>query len=405
MNAYESSRLKLIQPSASITISTVAKAMRAEGKPVIDLSLGEPDFDTPENVIEAAYRAMKKGETRYTPPDGTIALKEAVLEKFQRENKLAFQRDQITCANGAKQVIFNALMATLEPGDEVLCPAPYWVSYTAMALLCGGTPKVLECPISRGFKLTPDVLEKAITPSTRWLMLNSPSNPSGAVYNRDELQALGAVLQRHPRVLVMSDEIYEQLSYPGASFTSFASACPELADRTVIVNGVAKAYAMTGWRIGYAAAPAELARIMSKIQSQTTSNPCSISQAAAVEALTGSQDCVDVSREEFTARRDLVISGLEQIEGLDVLWPDGAFYAFPSVARFIGARTKQGLKLATDTDIASYLLESGYVAGVPGSAFGLAPHYRLSFALSREDLRTALDGIQTALADLVPGEE
>src|SRR5699024_10022601 len=235
--------------------------------------------------------------------------------------------------------------------------------------------------------------------------LNSPSNPSGAVYSRAELEALGEVLARHPRVLVMSDEIYEQIHYAQAPFTSFVTACPELAERSVIVNGVAKAYAMTGWRIGYAAAPAELARIMSKIQSQTTSNPCSISQAAAVEALTGPQDFVTRSREEFSARRNLVINGLEQIEGLDVLWPDGAFYAFPSVARFVGARTKQGVKLDTDTDIASYLLETGHVAGVPGSAFGLAPHYRMSFALAREDLHTALGSIQSALADLSPGDD
>lgn len=400
MSGYESSRAQLIQPSASITISTQAKAMRAAGTPVINLSLGEPDFDTPANVIEAAYAAMQRGETRYTPPDGTPALKEAVVEKFRRENGLVFESNQITCANGAKQVIFNALLATLEPGDEVICPAPYWVSYTDMTLLCGGTPKVVECPIEHHFKLTPAALEAAITPQTRWLVLNSPANPSGAVYSRAEFQALGQILARHPRVLVLSDEIYEQICYPGTTFVSFGEACPELAERTVIVNGVAKTYAMTGWRLGYAAAPAALARVMAKIQSQSTSNPCSISQAAAIEALTGPQDFVAQAHREFTARRDLVISGLEQIKDVEVLPPDGAFYAFPSLARFIGRRTPQGEPLETDTDLATYLLKYAHVAGVPGSAFGLSPYYRLSFALSRADLSTALERIDQALAHL-----
>lgn len=404
MSEFESTRAQQIQPSASITISTMAREMRIEGKPVIDLSLGEPDFDTPDNIVEAAYAAMKRGETRYTPPDGTLALKEAVVEKFRRENSLEFHRDRITCANGAKQIIFNVLMATLEPGDEVLCPAPYWVSYTAMTLLCGGVPRVVECPIARGFKLIPAMLEEVITPATRWLVLNSPSNPSGAIYTHAELQALGEVLARHPRVGVISDEIYEQINYGTAPFTSFASACPEIAERSVIVNGVAKAYAMTGWRIGYAAAPAALAKVMSKIQSQSTSNPCSISQAAAVEALTGPQDFVEKSRAEYAARRDLVVSRLEQMPGVDVLSPDGAFYAFPSLANFVGARTQQGETLETDTDLASYLLRSGYVAGVPGSAFGLSPHYRLSFALSRKELSTALTRIEEALANLTQGD-
>ncbi len=292
MSGYEAARVRLIEPSPSITISTAAKELRAAGEPVIDLSLGEPDFDTPPNVVEAAYAAMKRGETRYTPPDGTPTLKDAVLEKFQRENGLSFERANISCANGAKQVIFNALMATLEPGDEVICPAPYWASYTDMTLLLGGAPKVIECPIGDGFKLTPAALEAAITPQARWLMLNSPSNPSGATYSTDELRALGAVIGRHPRLMVMSDEIYEQIYHADEPFASFAAACPELADQTVIVNGVAKAYAMTGWRIGYAAAPAALARVMGKIQSQSTSNPCSISQSAAIEALTASQDFV-----------------------------------------------------------------------------------------------------------------
>ena len=282
--SFEAERIRLVKPSPAITISTEAKALKAAGHPVIDLSIGEPDFDTPEHIVEAAHAAMKRGETRYTAPDGTPALKDAVVEKFRRENRLDYARENITCGNGAKQVIFNALMATLEPGDEVLCPAPYWVSYTDMTLLLGGTPKVVECSIGDGYKLTPAQLDAAITPRTRWVFLNSPSNPSGAAYTREELQALGAVLAAHPRVLILSDEIYEQIWYADAPFVSFVSACPELAERTVVVNGVAKAYAMTGWRIGYAACDPALAKVMSKIQSQSTSNPCSISQAAAIRA-------------------------------------------------------------------------------------------------------------------------
>ncbi|WP_050526839.1 pyridoxal phosphate-dependent aminotransferase [Pseudorhodobacter aquimaris] len=398
--SFEASRIKLIKPSPAITISTAAKAMKAAGEPVIDLSIGEPDFDTPENIIEAAYAAMKRGETRYTAPDGTPALKDAVIEKFRRENGLAFARENITCGNGAKQVIFNALMATLEPGDEVLCPAPYWVSYTDMALLLGGVPAVVGCDISNGFKLTPELLEAAITPKTRWILINTPSNPSGAAYTAAELRALGDVLARHPRVLILSDEIYEQIWYADAPFTSFGVACPELADRTVIVNGVAKAYAMTGWRIGYAAAPAALAKVMSKIQSQSTSNPCSISQAAAIEALTGPQDYVKMARTEFRARRDLVIPGLRAIEGVEVLSPDGAFYAFPHMASFIGRRGPDGKRIETDTDLTGYLLDAAKVAGVQGAAFGLSPYFRMSYALGQDDLKTAISRTSDALGAL-----
>lgn len=397
---YESARVKLVKPSPAITISTKAKAMMAAGEPVIDLSIGEPDFNTPDNVIEAAYAAMKRGETRYTPPDGTPALKDAVIEKFRRENGLEFRRENITCGNGAKQILFNALTATLEPGDEVLCPAPYWVSYTDMTLLIGGRPKVVECSMKDGFKLTPEVLEAAITPKTRWLFLNSPSNPSGATYTHAELVALGEVLARYPRVLILSDEIYEQIYYGSVPFTSFGVACPELADRTVIANGVAKAYAMTGWRIGYAAAPPELAKVMSKIQSQSTSNPCSISQAAAVEALTGSQEFVETARAEFRVRRDLVVAGLKAIDGVEVLNPTGAFYAFPNVAEFIGKTTPDGQIIKTDTDLTDYILQTGKVAGVQGAAFGLSPNIRFSYAASQDALKTALTQITTALGAL-----
>lgn len=398
--SFESSRAKLIKPSPAITISTAAKAMKADGQPVIDLSIGEPDFSTPDNVIAAAHAAAKRGETRYTAPDGTPALKDAVIEKFRRENDLSFERANITCGNGAKQILFNALMATLEPGDEVICPTPYWISYTDMTLLLGGTPKIVECAQSDGFKLTPAVLEAAITDKTRWLFLNSPSNPSGVTYTREELVALGAVLARHPRVLVMSDEIYEQIYYADAPFCSFLTACPELADRTVIANGVAKAYAMTGWRIGYAAAPPDLVRVMSKIQSQSTSNPCSISQAAAIEALTGPQDFVATARATYRERRDLIVAGLRAINGVEVVEPSGAFYAYPSLAAFIGLRTPDGAVMEDDTALTRYILDAAMVACVQGAAFGLSPHIRLSYAASTDELKTALERLSDALGAL-----
>ncbi len=398
--SFESSRAKLIKPSPAITISTAAKAMKAEGKPVIDLSIGEPDFSTPGNVIEAAYAAMKRGETRYTAPDGTPALKDAVIEKFRRENGLKFERSNITCGNGAKQILFNALMATIEPGDEVICPAPYWISYTDMTLLVGGTPKIVECAQKDGFKLTPAALNSAITDKTRWLFLNSPSNPSGVTYTREELVDLGAVLARHPRVLIMSDEIYEQIYYADTPFCSFGVACPELAERTVIANGVAKAYAMTGWRIGYAAAPAALARVMSKIQSQSTSNPCSISQAAAIEALTGPQDFVDTARATYRERRDLIVAGLRAIDGVEVVEPSGAFYAYPSLTAFIGRCSPDGTVMEDDSGLTRYILDAAMVAGVQGAAFGLSPHVRLSYAASTNELTTALERLTTALGAL-----
>ncbi|PVA11027.1 aspartate aminotransferase [Pelagivirga sediminicola] len=398
--SFESRRAKLIKPSPAITISTAARAMKADGQPVIDLSIGEPDFSTPNNVIEAAYAAMKRGETRYTAPDGTPALKDAVIEKFRRENGLSYERANITCGNGAKQILFNALMATIEPGDEVICPAPYWISYTDMTLLVGGRPKIVECAQKDGFKLTPAALEAAITAKTRWLFLNSPSNPSGVTYTREELAALGEVLARHPRVLIMSDEIYEQIYYADTPFCSFASACPDLTDRTVIANGVAKAYAMTGWRIGYAAAPEALAKVMSKIQSQTTSNPSSISQAAAIEALTGPQDFVETARATYRNRRDLIVSGLRAIDGVDVVEPSGAFYAYPGLASFIGRRSPDGTVMEDDTALTRYILDAAMVAGVQGAAFGLSTHIRLSYAASTDDLKTALERLTGALGAL-----
>jgi aspartate aminotransferase len=401
MISMEATRLRAIKPSPSITISTAAKAMRALGTPIIDLSLGEPDFDTPDNIIEAAYRAMKRGETRYTAPDGTPALKDAAVEKFRRENLLSFTRDNISCANGAKQVIYNALTATLEAGDEVICSAPYWVSYTDMTLLAGGTPRIVECTADEGFKLTPTALERAITPATRWLFLNSPSNPTGAIYSRQELAALGEVLRKYPRVLILSDEIYEHIHFADQLPTSFAAACPALAHRTVIVNGVSKTYAMTGWRIGYAAAPVDLARIMGKIQSQSTSNPSSISQAAAVEALGGPQDFVSRMRATYLARRNRAVAELRGIRGIEVFEPQGAFYVFPNVAAFIGKKTPHGAVIADDSALARYLLEVGKVACVQGAAFGSSPYLRLSYTLAEGELTRAIVQIHDALDALL----
>lgn len=397
---YQAERVKLIKPSPAMAVSLMAKKMRAEGQHVIDLSIGEPDFETPVHIIDAAVAAMKRGETRYTAADGTPELKDAIVGKFHRENGLSYERSEISVANGAKQILFNALMATLEPGDDVLVPAPYWVSYTDMVLLLGGQPRVLQCEVEENFKLTPEKLDAALTEKTRWLMLNSPSNPSGAAYSRAELVALGEVIGRYPNLLVMSDEIYEHIHFSDEPFCSFVQACPQLRDRVVIVNGVSKAYAMTGWRIGYAAGPAGLISVMAKIQSQSTSNPSSISQAAAIAALNGPQDFVAEAVAEYRLRKDMVVSGLNSISGLQVRDPDGAFYAFPRAAAFIGKATPGGKVIANDTDLVSYLLSDGKVAAVQGAAFGLEPYFRLSFALSRPDLQTALDRIGNALSVL-----
>ena len=399
---YQSTRAGLIKPSPSMAISIEARRMTAAGVPVVDLSLGEPDFATPPHVLAAAAAAMRRGETRYTAADGTPELKDAIVLKFGRENGLSFQRGEVTAANGAKQIIFNALMATLEPGDEVLVPAPYWVSYTDMVLLLGGEPKVLPCPVEDDFKLTPEALDRALTEKTRWVMFNAPNNPCGAAYSREELAALGAVLARHPQVLVMSDEIYEHINYTQTPFCSFLTACPELRERLLIVNGVSKTYAMTGWRIGYAAGPAPLIATMAKIQSQSTSNPCSIAQAAAVAALTGPQDFVAQAVGEYRARKDLVTEGLNAIAGLKTRSPEGAFYAYPECSALLGRRTPAGKVIADDTDLVSYLLSDGHVAAVQGSAYGLEPYFRVSFATSREQLTTAIERIGDAVKRLEP---
>ncbi|APG88634.1 aspartate aminotransferase B (plasmid) [Sinorhizobium americanum CCGM7] len=400
MVAFESSRAATIKSSPSMAVSLAAKAMRARGEPVVDLSLGEPDFDTPAHIVEAAVDAMKRGITRYTAPDGLSELREAIVAKFKRENGLDYAMDEISIGNGAKQILFNALLGTLEPGHEVIVPAPYWVSYTDIVILHGGTPKVVACGVEDAFKITPERLEAAITPRSRWFLFNSPSNPTGAIYTADELKAIGEVLARHPHVAIMSDEIYEHIVCADITFTSFANACPELRDRTLIINGVSKAYAMTGWRLGYAAGPKDLTKVLNKMQSQSTTCPSSITQVAAAAALNGPQDFVAKAVAEYKARGELATQGFSAIPGLEVRAPEGAFYLFPKCAAYIGRTAPDGAKIASDTELASYLLKEGKVATVPGSAFGVEPYIRLSFATSRENLALAIERTAGALARL-----
>ena len=400
MTQFENTRVSNISLSPSMVVSMAAQSMRARGEEVVDLSLGEPDFATPEHIVEAASRAMRDGETRYTGPAGSPALRAAVVAKFERENGLRYQADEIAVGNGAKQIIFNAMAATLEPGDEVVVPAPYWVSYTDIVTLQGGVPKVVPTRPEDGFVLSAKQLEEAITDRTRWLFLNSPSNPSGAVYSRQDYQALGEVLERHPRVLVLSDEVYEHICFERASWLSFVTACPQLRERTLLVNAVSKAYAMTGWRLGYAAGPRELIAALNKMQSQASTCPSSISQAAAVAALNGPQTFVEWANERYSSRGEALVSGLEAIKGLRVVAPAGAFYVFPECSAFIGKRMPDGKALATDADLAAYLLESAGVACVPGAAFGLEPYLRFSFAASRSAIENAVDRLGTAFAAL-----
>ena len=393
-------RLATQQVSEILRIGARAAEMKRAGLPVIVLGAGEPDFDTPPNVIEAAHRAMLAGETKYTALDGTPALKAALVAKFRRENGLDFAQNEITVAAGAKQVIYNALMATLDPGDEVIIPMPYWTTYSAMVEIAGGSAVTIACGEADGFRLTPEKLEAAITPRTRWLMLNAPSNPTGAAYDAAALRALLAVLERHPQVWLMSDEIYEHIVYDGFRAVSPAALAPGLRDRILIVNGVSKAYAMTGWRIGYGAGPAPLIAAMAVVQSQSTSNPCSIAQAAAVEALNGPQDFLTDRAESFRARRDLVVEALNAIPGLSCRRPEGAFYAFASCAGLLGATTPTGEVLATDRDFCSWILETAQVAMVPGAAFGLSPFFRISYATGTAELAEAMRRIRDACATL-----
>ncbi len=386
--------LSRVKPSATIAVSTKARELKAAGRDVIGLGAGEPDFDTPDNIKNAAIDAINRGETKYTAADGIPELKQAVADKFKRENGLNYTPSQVSVGTGGKQILFNALMATLNPGDEVVIPAPYWVSYPDMTLLAGGEPVIAEATIETDFKLTPEALEAAITPKTKWLIFNSPSNPTGAAYSREEMKGLTDVLMRHSQVWVLSDDMYEHLTYDGFDFVTPAQVEPGLYDRTLTMNGVSKAYAMTGWRIGYAAGPEVLINAMRKIQSQSTSNPSSISQWAAVEALNGTQDFIAERAEAFKSRRDLVVSMLNQANGIDCPTPEGAFYVYPSCAGCIGKTTEGGKLIESDEDFVTALLEEEGVACVHGTAFGLSPFFRISYATSTEALETACQRIQ-----------
>ncbi len=398
--AFLSQRLARIKPSPTIAVTQKAAELKAAGRDVIGLGAGEPDFDTPPHIIEAAEAAMRRGETRYTAVDGTPALKAAVCGKFKRENGLDYKPNQITVGTGGKQVLYNALMATLDPGDEVVIPAPYWVSYPDIVALCEATPVAVNCPQNNGFKLRPEDLDAAITPRTKWLILNSPSNPTGAAYTAAELKELAAVLLKHPHVWVMTDDMYEHLVYDDFRFATIAAVEPRLYERTLTVNGVSKAYCMTGWRIGYGGGPVPLIKAMATLQSQSTSNPSSISQAAAVAALNGPTDFIPRNNAAFKARRDLVVDMLNKAKGLHCPRPEGAFYVYPSCAGAIGRTTPKGKRIATDSDFVEYLLEAEGVAVVQGAAFGLIPHFRISYATSTEALKEACTRIQRACAAL-----
>ncbi|TAK48971.1 MAG: pyridoxal phosphate-dependent aminotransferase [Xanthobacteraceae bacterium] len=398
--AFLADSLKRIKPSATIAVSDKARALKAAGRNVIGLGAGEPDFDTPDNIKQAAVAAIAAGKTKYTAVDGIPELKDAIVAKFKRENGLTYKPSQISVGTGGKQVLYNALMATINPGDEVIVPAPYWVSYPEMVALAGGEPVPVVCTAQHGFKLQPDALEKAITPKTKWLILNSPSNPTGAAYTRAELKALTDVLVRHPHVWVMTDDMYEHLVYDAFEFTTPAQVEPRLFERTLTVNGVSKAYCMTGWRIGYAGGPEPLIKAMATIQSQSTSNPSSISQWASVEALNGPQDFIAANNAVFRERRDLVVAMLNQAKGIDCPRPEGAFYVYPSCAGTMGRTTPSGKTLATDEDFVTELLEAEGVAVVHGSAFGLGPAFRISYATKTSDLEDACTRIQRFCAGL-----
>ncbi len=392
--------LKRIKPSPTISISNKARELKAAGRDVIALSAGEPDFETPDNIKEAAIAAIRRGETRYTAVDGIPELKAAIVAKLKRDNDLTYKPSQVSVGTGGKQVLFNALVATVGPGDEVIIPAPYWVSYPDIVEFCGGTPVPVMTTIEDNFKLRADVLEKAITPKTKWLIFNSPSNPSGAAYSHDELKKITDVLVRHPHVWILTDDMYEHLVYDDFKFATPAQVEPSLYDRTLTMNGVSKAYCMTGWRIGYAAGPEALIKAMGTLQSQSTSNPSSIAQWAAVEALNGPQDFIPRNNAVFKGRRDLVVSMLNQANGLQCPTPEGAFYVFPSCAGTMGKTTKSGKVLATDEDFATELLELENVAVVHGSAFGLGPAFRISYATSTEELEEACRRIQRFCGEL-----
>jgi aspartate aminotransferase len=400
MMPFLSAALDRVKPSATIAVTDKARALKAAGRNVIGLGAGEPDFDTPENVKQAAIKAIMDGKTKYTDVGGIPELKDAIIAKFKRENELAYKPNQVIVGTGGKQVLYNALMATINPGDEVIIPAPYWVSYPEMVALAGGESVPVVCTAETGFKLKAADLEKAITPKTKWIILNSPSNPTGAAYSRAELKAITDVLVKHPQVWVMTDDMYEHLVYDDFAFTTPAQIEPKLFDRTLTVNGVSKAYCMTGWRIGYAGGPAELIKAMATIQSQSTSNPSSIAQWASVEALNGPQDFIPANNKVFKDRRDLVVSMLNQANGIDCPRPEGAFYVYPSCAGTIGKTAPSGKKLVNDQDFVTELLDAEGVAVVQGSAFGLGPAFRISYATKTSDLEDACKRIQRFCGNL-----
>ena len=393
-------RLKRIKPSMTVGINVKANALRAEGKDILVLAAGEPDFDTPLNIRKAAVTAMEEGQTRYVPGKGTPALQKAIQSKFLKDNNLHYDLDEIIVGVGGKHIIYNAMMATINSEDEVIIPAPFWVSYPDIVLLAEGKPVIVPCPEDQNFKLTADQLEKNITDKTKWLMLNSPSNPTGSLYSKQELQKLADVLLKYPQVLIMSDDIYEKVIYDDLEFSTLASVEPRLRDRCLTLNGVSKSYCMTGWRLGYCGAPKEIIAAMNKIQSQSTTSTSSISMAASVEALNGTQDFIDEHNQAFVRRRDLVVNLLNQIDGLSCLTPQGAFYVYPSCAGVIGKVTPDGQKISNDEDFMSYLLESEGIAGVHGAAFGLSPYFRLSYATSDEILTDACARIKRACEQL-----
>jgi aspartate aminotransferase len=389
-------RLARVKASPTMAITALATELKAAGRDIIGLSVGEPDFDTPDNIKEAAIAAIRAGDTKYTVFDGRMELKEAVAAKFKRENGLDYEPTQVSVSSGGKQVLYNAMVATLSPGDEVIIPAPYWVSYPEMVLLADGNPIPVACPQNYGFKLRPEDLEAAITPKTKWLILNSPSNPTGAAYTEADLRAVADVLLKHPHVWVMTDDMYEHLVYDDFAYKTIAQIEPRLYERTLTVNGVSKAYCMTGWRIGYGAGPKPLIKAMGAIQSNSTANPCSISQAAAIEALNGPQDFIAPNNMKFKERRDLVVEALNKIPGLYCPKPEGAFYVYPSCAGLLGKTTPQGEVINSDEDFVKYLLAAEGVAVVHGDAFGLAPHFRISYATGTETLKEAMRRIDRA---------
>ena len=395
-----SQRLTKIKPSLTVSINVKANALRAEGRDVLVLAAGEPDFDTPVNIRNAAVKAMEEGQTRYVPGKGTPALQKAIIKKFQQDNDIKYSPDEIMVGVGGKHIIYNAMMATLNPNDEVIIPAPFWVSYPDIVMLAEGKPVIVKCDASQDFKITPEQLEKNISENTKWLMLNSPSNPTGAVYSFNELKAISEVLLKHPDVLVMTDDIYEKIIYDDNKFFTIASVEPKIKNRTLTLNGVSKAYCMTGWRLGYCGGPKEIISGMNKIQSQSTTSTSSITMAAAVEALNGDQEFIKKHNKEFKKRRDLVVEKLSNINGLSCDIPPGAFYVYPCCEGIIGKKTPEGNTIETDEDLMNFLLESEGVAGVHGAAFGLSPYFRLSYATDEKTLIDACERIRRACSNL-----